>query len=73
MDDKLKKIYDMCVDIMAHCYLDRDVEIYLGSGDVNPHEAANVAEEIFSIMGLDATDWLPDCERRQEVLKKEYS
>lgn len=63
-----KKLYDFCVNILAHCQL--NYEITLGGNGTNSFEAANVAHALmreFNII-IDSAD----VRKRARELEKEF-
>lgn len=51
MEDKLDRLYEMCIEIFAHSAL--DYEIDLAGNGTNASEACNVATEICNIFEFD--------------------
>ena len=67
LDAKLKKLYDLCVNIYAHNEL--DCEVTLGGNGVNCSEASTVADEIQEIIGKISEK---DIQKEVKILKETY-
>jgi hypothetical protein len=60
--DLVSKLEELCIEIFAHCDMDRNVGI--AGNTTNSFEAANVAHGVLDIMHGDSSKWRHDNQKR---------